>query len=347
MARSTIPDQRPPSAGRSRVARLARALATLTVVGVLAGCNGIQSALDPASLDADRLYRLTTVLFAGGGAIFVGVMVLVLYAVYASPGERGWLGSRRTVIYGGVAFPSVTLSLLLPYGLLVMRDTDVRSPDALPIEVVGEQYWWRVRYPEDRGRPAFTTANEIHVPVGRPVTISVTSADVVHAFWIPNLGGKIDMIPGRLNALSFTADRPGIYRGVCTEFCGEQHALMAFDVVVHEPEDFDVWRAAQERPGAEPASDVLRRGKELFQTGGCGNCHAVRGTGFDGQLGPDLTHVGSRRTIGAGVFPNNVGTLAGWISDTQHLKGGARMPSYGSLPGEDLRALAGYLESLQ
>jgi cytochrome c oxidase subunit 2 len=313
----------------------------------LTACSGVQSALDPAGSDADRLYLLTVVMTTGGTLIFLGVTALLLYAVFAAPQRRAWLGTRRTIVYGGLAFPIATLSVLLPYGLFTMRDTDAPAPDALQVEVIGEQYWWRVRYPADRGQGEFATANEVVIPVGRPVTFAISAADVIHSFWIPNFGGKVDMIPGRVNRLSFTAERPGIYRGVCAEFCGEQHARMAFDVKVLESEEFVAWRANQANPGREPATPFLERGRTLFRSGGCGNCHAVRGTEANGQYGPDLTHVGSRRSIGAGQFPNNVGTLAGWISNTQHIKPGVRMPSYGMLTGEDLRALAGYLENLK
>lgn len=311
------------------------------------GCSGVQSALDPAGGDALRLYWLTIVMTVGGTIIFLGVTALLLYAIFASPEHRAWLGTRRTIVYGGLVFPITTLSLLLPYGLIVMRDTDVAVPGALAVEVVGEQYWWRVRYPAEGSLAEFSTANELVVPVGRPISVSVTAADVIHSFWIPNFGGKIDMIPGRINRLNFTAERAGIYRGVCAEFCGDQHARMAFDVVALEPAAFTAWRTAQARPAQRPGIPFLERGRELFRSGGCRSCHAVRGTEANGRLGPDLTHVGSRRTIGAGQFPNNVGTLAGWIANIQHIKPGARMPSYGSLTGEDLRALAGYLESLE
>ncbi|WP_246215670.1 cytochrome c oxidase subunit II [Microvirga makkahensis] len=313
----------------------------------VAGCSGVQSALDPAGGDAQRIYWLTVIMTVGGTLIFLLVTGLLLYAIFAAPERRAWLGGRRTIVVGGLAFPIVVLSVLLPYGLTVMRDTDVPTPGALPIEVVGEQYWWRVRYPAEQERGEFLTANELVVPVGRPVFVSVTSADVIHSFWIPNFGGKIDMIPGRINRLNFTAERPGIYRGVCAEFCGDQHARMAFDVIALEPEAFEAWRLEQVKPAREPDLPLLARGRELFRTGGCGSCHAVRGTEANGQFGPDLTHVGSRRTIGAGQFPNNIGTLAGWIANVQHIKPDARMPSYGSLTGEDLRALAGYLESLK
>jgi cytochrome c oxidase subunit II len=334
---------------REAPARLRHAERALALLALLAGagCSGIQSALDPAGADASRIYMLTIVMSAGGTLIFLGVTGLLLYAIFADPARRGWLGSRNTILYGGLAFPIVVLSALLPYGLIVMRDTDAPASGALPIEVIGEQYWWRVRYPADGERPEAVTANEIVIPVGQPIAVSVTAADVIHSFWIPNFGGKIDMIPGRVNRLNFTAERPGVYRGVCAEFCGDQHARMAFDVLALEPEAFSAWRMRQAEPAPAPEIPFLERGRELFRTGGCGSCHAVRGTEANGQFGPDLTHVGSRRTIGAGQFPNNVGTLAGWIANTQHIKPGARMPSYGSLTGEALRALAGYLESLK
>ena len=313
----------------------------------LAACQGPQSTLDPAADDAARLATLSWVLSIGAIVIFTVVMVLVFVATSVSPERRRWLGTRRAIVAGGIVFPIVTLTALFVYGLFVLRDTNAASDGALRIEVVGEQYWWRVRYPRSGDEAAFTTANEVQVPVGRPVTVAVTSGDVIHSFWIPNFAGKIDMIPGRVNTLSFTARRAGVYRGVCTEFCGDQHARMAFDVVALEPAAFDAWRVAQAQPGRVASTPFLEQGATLFTRGGCGNCHAVRGTAAAGELGPDLTHVGSRRSIGAGTYPNNVGTLAGWIADTQHLKQGARMPSYGALTGEQLRALAGYLENLK
>jgi cytochrome c oxidase subunit 2 len=324
-----------------------RNLVLVLTLSVLAGCRGVQSALDPAGPDANRIYLLTLVMTVGGVLIFVGVTALLLYAIFAPPERRSWLGTSRTIVFGGLAFPILTLTALFPYGLTVLRNTDLPVPGALRIEVVGEQYWWRVRYSADGGDPEFTTANEIRIPVGRPVSVSITSADVIHSFWIPNFGGKIDMIPGRINHLNFSVERPGTYRGVCAEYCGAQHARMAFDVLAVDSEEFAAWRRAQAAPAVAPVTPLLERGRELFRQGGCGTCHAIRGTGAAGQLGPDLTHVGSRLTLGAGQFPNNTGTLGGWIANTQHLKPGVRMPSYGGFEGEDLRALAGYLESLK
>jgi cytochrome c oxidase subunit 2 len=320
----------------------------VAITGLTSGCQGVQSALDPAADEAVRLAALSWGLFVGATVIFVGVMLLLVVAVAAEPRRRRWLGDRRVVVAGGIVFPSVTLTVLLVFGVILLRDSNAAwSGNVLRIEVIGEQYWWRVRYPADGPEPALVTANELRVPVGRAVNVSLTSADVIHSFWIPNFAGKIDMIPGRLTTLRFTAEREGVYRGVCAEFCGEQHTRMAFDVVAVAADAFDAWRQRQASDAREPATPLQEFGQVVFARGGCGSCHVVRGTQARGQLGPDLTHVGSRRSIGAGSFPNNVGTLAGWIADTQHLKAGARMPSYSSFSGEELRAVAGYLDHLK
>jgi cytochrome c oxidase subunit 2 len=337
-----------PDASAWQRARSIRVPLAGAVAGLAGGCRGVQSALDPAADEAARLAALSWSLVIGATVIFVGVMLLLLYAVAANQDRRRWLGHRRTVIAGGLVFPIVTLTALLTFGVILLRDTNAASGEnPLAIEVVGEQYWWRVRYGADGDRPAFTTANEVRVPVGRPVAVAVTSADVVHSIWIPNFAGKIDMIPGRVNTLRFTTAREGVYRGVCTEFCGDQHARMAFDVVALSAEAFEAWRRGQAGDAREPATPLQEFGKIVFARGGCGSCHVVRGTEAQGQLGPDLTHMGSRRSIGAGSYPNNVGTLAGWIADTQHLKAGARMPSFSSFSGEELRAVASYLDNLK
>jgi cytochrome c oxidase subunit 2 len=318
------------------------------LAGLACGCRGVQSALDPAADEAARLAALSWSLFIGATVIFIGVMLLLVVAVFAREDRRRWLGHRRTVIAGGIVFPLVTLTALLTFGILLLRDTNAASgDDPLTIEVIGEQYWWRVRYLADGDRPGFATANELRVPVGRPVALAVTSADVVHSIWIPNFAGKLDMIPGRVNTLRFTAEREGVYRGVCAEFCGDQHTRMAFDVIALAPEAFETWRRGEAGEAREPSGPLQEFGKVVFARGGCGSCHVVRGTEAAGHLGPDLTHVGSRRSIGAGSYPNNVGTLAGWIADTQHLKAGARMPSFSSFSGEELRAVASYLDALK
>ncbi len=191
------------------------------------------------------------------------------------------------------------------------------------------------------------TANEIRIPVGVPVEFVLRSADVIHSFWVPSLAGKLDMIPGRVNRYTFSAERPGIYRGQCAEYCGAQHALMAFSVVAQERADFDTWYVAQARNAREPTTELAEEGRKLFHASGCGACHTVRGTSAQGQLGPDLTHVGGRLTIAAGILPNNPGTLAAWVASAQHLKPGNRMPSFATFSGPELRSLAAYLGSLQ
>ncbi|MDC7785048.1 cytochrome c oxidase subunit II [Rhodoplanes sp. TEM] len=310
--------------------------------------SGLQSALAPAGPNASGIAELSWIMFAAAAVIFVVVMVFLAAAILLPPGRRGWLSGQGVVIAGGIVFPVVVLTALLVYGLALAR-TLVRedTPDTLRIHVIGEQFWWRVRYEREGEGDEIVTANEIHVPTGRPIRFLLTTRDVIHSFWIPSLAGKLDMIPGQTNGLTLAVERPGVYRGQCAEFCGGAHALMAFDVVAHAPADFAAWREAQLRRAVEPATPLLARGRELFLAAGCGACHAVRGTPATGSIGPDLTHVGSRRSIAAGSFPNNQGTLAGWIADSQHLKPSNRMPSFPVFSGEDLRAVAAYLESLK
>lgn len=306
---------------------------------------GAQSALDPAGPNAAAIARLSWIMFGGG--VLVLALVMALTALALRRGRSRIIATQAAVIAGGIALPVVVLTALLVYGLVLARDIVAQpGPGALSVHVVGEQFWWRVHYEAANGE-RIETANEIHIPVGRPVQFTLTTADVIHSFWIPKLGGKLDMIPGQTNRLVLQADRAGVYRGQCTEYCGAAHALMAFDVVAQPVEEFDAWLAGQGRPAQEPADPVLRRGSELFLAAGCGACHALRGTPATGRIGPDLTHVGSRRSIAAGSYPTNKGTLAGWIASSQHLKPNNRMPSFAIFSGEELRAVAGYLESLK
>ncbi len=300
--------------------------------------DGIQSALNPHGPDAALIAEMSWVLFAGGAVIFLGVMALAAYAVFARRDRAARLSPRVLIVGGGVVFPMVTLFALLVYSLARAGALHPVEADALRIEVVGEQWWWRVRYLDADGGSDFATANEIRVPVGRPVELLLRSADVIHSFWVPVLAGKLDMIPGRTNRLRVRADRPGRFRGQCAEYCGGPHAAMALAVVAEEPAAYESWAAGQRRPA--------QRGKALFAAL-CASCHAVRGTPAAGALGPDLTHVGSRLTIGAGLLPNNAGALAGWIASNQHLKPGNLMPAFQDFSGDELRALADYLENLK
>ena len=301
-------------------------------------------ALDPAGPMSGSLNTLTWVLIA----MFVVVSVIVVAALWlALFGPRSWrrkLGGERMVLIAGFAFPAVVLTALLVYGLSTTRQlSEAPRPGEMRIRVTGEMWWWRVAYLDDQGREVLQDANEIHIPVGRPVVFELESADVIHSFWVPRLGGKMDMIPGRRNILRLQADEAGAFGGQCAEYCGGPHALMGLVVVAHEPAAFEAWRAA----AARPAGLTALPGAAVFERSGCGACHTIRGTTANGQAGPDLTHVGSRRTLGAGILPNNQGTLAAWISDSQAIKPGNRMPSYPVLTGQELRDVSAYLESLK
>jgi cytochrome c oxidase subunit 2 len=326
-----------------------KAWPTIVLTLALGGCEGVQSALDPAGPDAARLATLSWIMFWGGVAITALVTVFTLAAIAGPAWLRGAMHGSGFIVGWGIAFPTVVLTVLLVYGLWTMRVTNPPAePDAVWVDAVGEQYWFRFRYRGEDGGSDFETANELRIPAGRQVALTLAAADVIHSFWAPNFAGKMDMIPGRSNRLTIRADRIGVYRGQCAEFCGEQHARMAFDIIVLSEEDYRAWAAEQGRPQPAPSDPFLQRGRALFVSAGCGSCHAIEGlAGASGRFGPDLTRVGARRTIGSGLLPRNTGSLAGWIADVQNLKPGARMPSYGSLSGEDLRSLAGYLESLK
>ncbi len=305
-------------------------------------------ALDAAGPFAAPVTTLSWVLFAGGGAVLALVVVALVLALFGPRRWRRKLGGSWLVWTGGLAFPVVVLSALLIYGLgLTGQLSEAPKPGEMRVRITGEMWWWRVAYLDGEGREALQDANEVHIPVGRPVVFELDSADVIHSFWVPRLGGKKDMIPGRRNVLRLQADAPGVYAGQCAEFCGGPHALMGFVVVAHEPAAFEAWRAERAGGARAPADPQALRGAQVFASSGCGACHTVRGTGANGLAGPDLTHVGARRTLGAGILPNNRGTLAAWVADSQAIKPGNRMPAYPVLDGQDLNALAAYLEALK
>lgn len=301
--------------------------------------------LDPAGPFAQPITLLAWVLLIGGALVLLVVLTALAVALWGGPALRRRLGGNRAIWIGGVGFPVVVLTALLVWGLWLTSSLQATAMhgEEMRVRVTGEMWWWRVAYLDARGRPVIQEANELHVPIGRPVLLELDSADVIHSFWAPNLAGKMDMIPGRRNLLRIQADIPGTYGGQCAEYCGGTHALMGFVVVAHTPESFAHWRASRFAPPAP----VDGRGAELFLSSGCAACHTVRGTPANGIAGPDLSHVGSRRTLGAGILPNNRGTLAGWIADSQTIKPGNRMPNYKQFAPEDLNALAEYMESLK
>ncbi|WP_372625132.1 c-type cytochrome [Falsiroseomonas sp.] len=251
------------------------------------------------------------------------------------------------VIAGGGVLPLAAILGLVVSGTLISRRV-VSHPtqDAVTIEVSGRLWWWEFRYLDEASRPVAVTANQLHHPAGRPAHFLLRSDNVIHSFWVPNLRGNTDLIPGQVNEIWMRPAEPGTYRGQCAEFCGTQHALMAFVVVVEPSERFAAWLEHQARPAVTMEAPLLVRGQEVFLAAGCGDCHAVRGTPADGQLGPDLTHLGSRLTLAAATLPKTRGHLGGWIADPQHVKPGNLMPSF-ALPPADLLALLSYLEALR
>jgi cytochrome c oxidase subunit 2 len=311
------------------------------------GCDGPQSALDPAGLGAQRLADLFFALTAGAAAIWCASLAVFFYAMYARR-KPGIAAAGPWLIFGcGVLVPVVVLAGTLAHGLaLLPRLLPSSDGNRLEIEVIGEQWWWRVRYLPADGEPV-DLANEIHLPAGEPVGLTLSSDDVIHSFWIPPLGGKIDMIPGRRTRLLLEPTEPGVYRGVCAEYCGTSHALMAFRVVVHERPQFETWLAGQRAPAEGSRGALADAGAEAFLRNGCGACHTVRGTPARGIIGPDLTHVGGRLSLGAGTLPNDATAFSRWVALTDEIKPSVHMPAFGMLPSAEIEALAAYLEALQ
>ncbi|RYY94160.1 MAG: c-type cytochrome [Comamonadaceae bacterium] len=269
---------------------------------------------------------------------------------------------RWWLLGGGVAFPTVVLLALFAYSEWHRPAwRPVPPKDALIIGLTGRMWWWEVRYRDPVSGSDIVSANEIRIPVGRPVYFGLASGDVIHSFWVPSLAGKMDMVPGRMQHLQLQADRPGVWRGQCAEYCGEQHARMALHVVAMPSAEFDAWLAAQalptapasatrrpSDPGAAGSRDELDRGREAFLSNRCNACHTVRGVSAESRLGPDLTHVGGRLQLGAGTLPNDVDGLARWVAHTQTLKPGVRMPSgEGRLDDATIRSIATWLASLK
>jgi cytochrome c oxidase subunit II len=324
---------------------LRRGALSAAVVG-LAACGGQEpGAFLPRGSVARDIGGLTILLVVLGTAVFVLVMVVLAMAIRGntSAGRPSRSRSRRLVFYGGVVLPVVVLIPLTVAMLATgIRITDWRGDAGLEIEVIGHQYWWEVRYPDH----SVVTANEIHLPVDTPIRMLVSSADVIHSVWVPQLAGKIDMIPGKTNELRFDVDTPGTYRGFCAEFCGLQHARMHFLVIAQTEDEFELWLAEQSAPAEPPVEEPARRGEEAFARYGCGACHTVRGTDHTGTAGPDLTHLASRRTLAAGVLENRRGQLAGWVVDPQEVKPGNLMPPT-PLNADELADLIAYLEGLR
>jgi cytochrome c oxidase subunit 2 len=311
------------------------------------------SVLDPGSPATRLIDRLWDAMFLVSIAVFVLVLAALLWAAFRRRSSDADVTDPRTERSLTTAVTMATgLTIVILFGFLVY-DIAVgrqltRNPgeQALQIRVTGHQWWWEVQYRDSVAQNWATTANEIHIPTGRPVVLELLSADVNHSFWPPTLSQKRDLIAGKSNSLRLQADSPGVYRGQCAEFCGHQHAKMGFLVIADRPDSFASWLASQRDTAPTPTNELTRRGQEVFLSSSCVMCHAIGGTPAGSRIGPDLTHLASRRTIAAGTLPNTRGNLAGWILDPQRIKPGTRMPP-NQLKPADLQALLAYLESLK
>ena len=287
-------------------------------------------------------------MFAVSAFVVVLVGALLLLGIVPSRRRRHrpretptW--AWRTVLFGGVVFPIFVLVALWVLTLRDIRAISAPRAGALTVAVTGHDWWWEVRYPTQN----ILTANDIHIPTGQPVKVLLTTNDVLHSFWVPQLAGKTDLIAGKTNVMWVQADRPGVYRGQCAEYCGLQHAHMAFYVIAQAPADFRAWVSKESVNSLSPISPNVSRGEQVFTSNACAACHSIHGTTANrGTLGPDLTHFGSRLSIGAGTVPNTPGNLAGWIIDSQSIKPGNLMPPI-QLSPSDLQALIDYLERLK
>ena len=299
--------------------------------------------LDPAGETAVPVALLSWILFGGGALILLLVLGMIAVALWGPHAWRARLGREGVVSGLGLVFPIAVLTLLLVVGLTMTRSlaSSTLPEGALEIAVEGELYWWRITY------PGFETANELVIPVGRPVHLRLESDNVIHSFWVPQLGGKRDMIPGKDNRLNLVADRPGTYYGLCTEYCGGAHALMQFRVHALPPAEYARWEANQRSAPAAPQSERARRGAELFDELGCARCHAVGNAGEAELRGPSLAHLAARSTIGAGVLPLSEDNLTRWTRATDRVKPGNLMPAYPYLPEDDAAAISAYLLGLE
>ena len=306
--------------------------------------SGPQSAFTETGVNASLSNEVGLVIAVISLFVFIITMAALLF---------GWFsrkGFGTSIIWGGgIAFPVVVLTGLLIYVTGVNNAlARLASPSPpLVIEVTAHQFWWDIAYYNSEGDFLARDANEIHIPRGLPVQFRLTTEDVIHSFWIPSLAGKMDMIPGRVNILHARAEKTGLYRGQCAEFCGLQHPRMALYLKVHEEPEFAAWLDHMKGEARDPDTSFLKKGQDVFLREGCPACHIIKGVAESSAIGPDLTRVGGRVSIGAGMWPSTVGHIAGWIANVQKLKPGAQMPTYDTLSGQELRALSHYLESLK
>jgi cytochrome c oxidase subunit 2 len=329
---------------------------------VFSGCSGNRDVLDPASSEAAHIGSLWWLYCSVCGVVLALVLLAVLGAITRArrqrvlpaevapvvrhsndPADRG----IYRVVTGCTIATTLILFVLLFFDFSTGRAMSLADANPpLAIKITGHQWWWEIEYEDPTPSNTIVTANELHLPVGRPIQLLLQSGDVIHSFWIPNLQGKKDLVPGHPTTLWLHPDRVGTYHGQCAEFCGLQHAHMGLLAVVESPQMFAKWQEQQRKDAPEPKTDAQKRGRDVFLTTSCAMCHTIQGTSAGSRVGPPLTHIASQQLIGANSFPNRRGYLAGWIVDPQSMKPGVRMPQ-NSLSGDDLNALLDYLETLQ
>jgi len=331
---------------------------------LLAGCRTAQSTLDAHGPAAEQIAFLSwfmTILFI--------VVTLIMWALlgWGFWKRRGTLaehapitesGGQAWIAIGGLAVPLIILTVIFILGLRLLAAFPIHGMNMAnmagmkdeamkpSILIVGHQWWWEVHYLGDQPDQQFTTANEIHIPAERPITIELQSRDVMHSFWVPSLHGKVDLIPGRSNFIRIEASKPGNYQGQCAEYCGAQHAHMRLLVVAQNPDEFELWSEQQRKPASDPTSEDAMAGQQVFRDGPCAMCHRIRGTSAGGSVAPDLTHIAGRRFIASNSFPNNTAYLEAWVTHAQSLKPEAEMPDLTMFTGKQLRQLVAYLQQL-
>jgi cytochrome c oxidase subunit 2 len=320
----------------------------------MVGADINQSVLAPAGTQASSIYGLWLLMLWVSAAVFIAVLVSVAVALARGTRRRSHVDpapssetALSTSVGAAVGLTTAILITLLIASMWTGRTVgSLHASSAVTVAVIGHQWWWEIQYEDAVPSRRVITANEVHIPTNRPVVFKVTSRDVIHSFWVPNLQGKRDLIPGYTTAVWLRADRAGTFRGQCAEFCGMQHAHMALDVVAESDRAFDAWLGAMRQPARDPPDSRSRRGRDVFMQARCAGCHTVRGTDAAGQIAPDLTHVAARTTLGAGTLSNTSEHLATWIRDSQRVKPGNQMPP-NPLDPDDLDALVAYLETLR
>jgi cytochrome c oxidase subunit 2 len=332
-----------------------RSAAAALLAALASGCVDDHAMLSPAGPAARLLAALGWPILIGFTLTSVVMWALVAWAAVR---RRGTLATHAPIDAGGgngwvlvggflipgVAFAATFVATLRTMDAFPMAQHDHGKPE---VRVTGHQWWWQVEYVGGAPSEQFATANEIHIPVGRAVTIELRSVDVIHSLWVPRLQGKVDLIPGIVNRMTLQADRPGVYPGSCSELCGVQHAHMRLLVVAEDAATYERWLARERQVAAAPVGEEAELGRSLFEQRACVVCHTVRGTGARATVGPDLTHLASRLTLGAGSFPNDVATLHAWIMNAPSLKPGVRMPALTQFDGPQLHQLVAYLRGLR